>query len=310
MKFSIAQGSRQGPRAYNQDRLAYSYNRQAILMVLADGMGGHQHGEIAAEIAVKSVIAAFQREAKPLIAQPAQFLRAQVAEVHAVIERVRQQKQLAESPRTTIVVVLLQHNLLFCAHVGDSRVYLYRHGLVEFQTQDHSVVQALLRDGKIGVEEMARHPHRNKIYNCVGGERAPEVELSPPIPLREGDVVLLCSDGVWNSVPGHQQAQHLLAADVNQAVARLLDDAEEASRTEGDNMSAIALQWGERQKTPLTISTLDLPVNVTTTMMGAVAAPESRALDLTDADIERAIAEIHEALGKTSQTLKKTGNET
>lgn len=305
MKFSIAQGSRQGPRTYNQDRLAYTYNRQAILMVLADGMGGHLHGEVAAEIVVKGIIEAFQREAKPLIQHPAQFLRTQIQQLHAVIERVKLQKNLNESPRTTVVVALLQHNLLFCAHVGDSRCYVYRNGLVAYQTQDHSVVQSLLREGKIGVEDVATHPHRNKIYNCVGGERTPEVSLSDPIALLEGDVVMLCSDGVWNALPEMTLAQHTLAAEVSDTVHRLLDDAEAASLQGGDNMSIVALQWGDRQQARFTISTLDLPIDGNTTMMNQVHLnADTPALDLTDAEIERAIAEIHEALGKTRQILK------
>ncbi|MDT7848559.1 protein phosphatase 2C domain-containing protein [Methylophilus sp. VKM B-3414] len=305
MKFTIAQGSRQGPRPYNQDRLAYSYHRHAIFMVLADGMGGHQHGDVAAEIAVKTMIDAFQRESKPMIAQPAQFLREQIAQVHEVIENVRLQKRLQESPRTTIVVALIQHNKLFCAHVGDSRAYLYRNGLVEFQTEDHSVVQSLLREGKIRADEVNHHPHRNKIYNCVGGDREPQVELTAPIPLREGDVVLLCSDGVWNVVSEISMAQHMLAADIHDGVTRLLDDADAASITVGDNMSAIALQWGERIVTPLTISTLDLPLDVTTTMMNeSPVTPSPYALDLTDEEIEKAIAEIQEALGRTRQLIK------
>jgi PPM family protein phosphatase len=305
MKFTIAQGSRQGPRPYNQDRLAYSYHRHAIFMVLADGMGGHQHGDVAAEIAVKTMIEAFQRESQPLITQPAQFLREQIARAHDVIENVRLQKRLLESPRTTIVVALIQHNKLFCAHVGDSRLYLYRNGLVEHQTEDHSVVQSLLREGKITVDEMDHHPHRNKIYNCVGGDRPPKAELAAPIPLREGDVIMLCSDGVWNTVPDINMAQHMLAADINDGVNRLLDDADAASITVGDNMSAIALQWGQRVTSPLTISTLDLPVDVTTTMMNETTAPPSQyALDLTDDEIEKAIAEIQEALGRTRQLIK------
>lgn len=305
MKFSIYQASRQGPRSYNQDRLAYAYNRGAMLMVLADGMGGHQHGEIAAEIAVKGLIEAFHQEAKPLIKQPALFFRNAIQQVHQVIENVRQQKQLSESPRTTIVVGLVQHNMLLTAHVGDSRLYLYRHGLIKFQTEDHSVVQALLRDGKIRPQDVAHHPHRNKIYNCIGGEQLPDVTLSDPMPLQEGDVIMLCSDGLWNCVPEVQLAQHLLAANIQDGISRLLDIAEEASQVQGDNMSAIGLQWGDRQKAPFAISTLSLPRDVTTTMINKVDGHHPDALDLSDEEIERAINEIQQALGKTSQHIKK-----
>lgn len=300
MKFSIYQGSRQGPRTYNQDRLAYSYTRSAILMVLADGMGGHQHGELAAEIAVKTMVEAFQREATPFIRQPARFFRDTILQIHQVIENVRQHRGLPESPRTTIVVGLVQHNVLMTAHVGDSRLYLYRHGLIKYQTEDHSVVQSLLREGKIRPDEIATHPHRNKIYNCVGGDQLPDVALSDPMTIREGDVVMLCSDGVWSSVPEVDIARHLLAANIQDGVTHLLDSADAASKIRGDNMSVVGLQWGDRQKVPFAISTLNLPDDVTTIMVNP-----AQSLDLTDDEIERAINEIQQALGKTSQHIKK-----
>lgn len=253
MKFSIYQGSRQGPRAYNQDRLAHAYTRSAILLVLADGMGGHVHGELAAEIAVKGLVEAFEREAQPFIKQPAQFFRQTILHTHQAINRLRQQLGLSESPRTTIVVGLLQHNMLLTAHVGDSRLYLYRQGLIEYQTQDHSVVQSLIRDGKIRPEQANSHPHRHRIYNCLGGEPLPSVTLSDPIKLREGDVLMLCSDGVWNSVPEVQLAQHLLATRIEEGISGLLDSAETASKVQGDNMSAIGLQWGKRLKAAMTL---------------------------------------------------------
>lgn len=302
MKFSIFQGSRQGPRPYNQDRLAYAYNRQAILLVLADGMGGHQHGEVAADIAVKSLIAAFEQQAQPAIRQPAQFLQDSILQVHASIERLRHSQGWTESPRTTVVVGLIQHQTLFCAHVGDSRLYLYRHGLVKFQTRDHSVVQSLLREGKIRVEQVAHHPHRNKIYNCVGGEKTPNVELSEPMPMRQGDVLLLCSDGVWGTLPEVQMAHTMLASNIGEAVTALLDQAEQASLRGGDNMSAIGLQWGEHASTPFAISTLDLPADLTTRMMSGDG--KSVVPDLTEDEIERAIQEIQQALHKSMQTIK------
>lgn len=303
MKFSIYQGSRQGPRPYNQDRLAYTYTQSAILMVLADGLGGHQHGELAAEIAVKSMVESFKREAQPFIKQPAQFFQSAIVQIQQMIENVRQHRGLPESPRTTIVVGLVQHNVLMTAHIGDSRLYLYRHGLVDYQTQDHSVVQSLLRDGKIRPEEAVNHPHRNKIYNCLGGMPMPQVALSDPMPIREGDVILLCSDGVWSSMPEIALAQHMLAANIQDGITRLLDAADEASRVRGDNMSAIGLRWGDRQKTPFAISTLNLPADMTTTMVNANEAPH--VLDLTDAEIERAIQEIQQALDKSSHHITK-----
>ena len=87
MKFTIFQNSRQGPRPYNQDRLAYSYSKDAMLLVIADGMGGHRHGEVAAQLAVTTMTDAFQRLAVPSLASPAKFLIEHIQQVHDMIDQ-------------------------------------------------------------------------------------------------------------------------------------------------------------------------------------------------------------------------------
>ena len=178
MKFSIYQNSRQGPRHYNQDRLAYSYSKDALLLVLADGMGGHRNGEVAAQLAVKTLTDAFQRLAVPFLSSPAKFLIDHIQQVHDMIDNVTQREELIEAPRTTIVVAIIQRGFLYCAHVGDSRLYHFREGHLLFRTEDHSVVQSLYKKGMITKEEMATHPYKNKVYNCLGGETPPQIDLS------------------------------------------------------------------------------------------------------------------------------------
>lgn len=98
MKFTIFQNSRQGPRPYNQDRLAYSYSKDALLLVIADGMGGHRHGEVAAQLAVTTITDAFQRLAVPSLQSPAKFLIEQIQLVHELIDRVAQEQEMLEAP--------------------------------------------------------------------------------------------------------------------------------------------------------------------------------------------------------------------
>ncbi|MDX1916296.1 MAG: protein phosphatase 2C domain-containing protein [Methylophilus sp.] len=304
MKFTIYQSSRQGPRAYNQDRLAYSYSKDALLMVLADGMGGHRHGEVAAQLAVKTLTEAFQRLALPTLPSPAKFLTDYIQQIHDMIENVRQADDLIESPRTTIVAAIIQRNTLYCAHVGDSRLYHFRDGHLLFRTEDHSIVQSMYRKGLISKEEMLTHPYRNKIYNCLGGETVPKIDLADRHELLDGDIILLCTDGVWNVLDDKTIKNILISGLVTETVNHLLDQAEENSDHTGDNMSAIGLQWGDLQLHPQAVSTITMPLDQTTTIINPPAQHPSGASttdveDLTDDDIEKTIAEIQAALIST-----------
>jgi PPM family protein phosphatase len=307
MKFTICQNSRQGPRKYNQDRLAYSYSKDALLLVLADGMGGHRNGEVAAQLAIKTLTDAFQRLAKPALSSPAKFLIDHVQQVHDMIENHTQANELIESPRTTVVVAVIQRGYLYCAHVGDSRLYHFRGGHLLFRTEDHSIVQSLYKKGMITKEEMATHPYRNKIYNCLGGDTPPQIDLADRFELAEGDTILLCTDGVWGVIPDPQIKEILKQnALINDATMKLMDSAEFASDERGDNMSAIGVQWGDKTFSNMTVSTQQMPLGETTTIMNPVThqGGDGDPQDLSDDDIEKTIAEIHNALIKTQQKTK------
>ncbi len=307
MKFTIYQNSRQGPRPYNQDRLAYSYSKDSLLLVLADGMGGHRHGEIAAQLAIKTLTDAFQRLAKPLLNSPAKFLTDHIQQVHDMIENVTQSENLVESPRTTIVVAVIQRGYLYCAHVGDSRLYHFRGNYLLYRTEDHSIVQSLYKKGMISKEEMSTHPYRNKIYNCVGGETPPQIDLSDRIELAEGDTILLCTDGLWGCLSDNEIKAILNEnIDVSSATKTLMDAAENAADDHGDNLSAIAVQWGDKQLSDDTVSTQLMPLGETTTIINAATSMPLGAADpqdLSDDDIENTIAEIQQALIKTKQKI-------
>ena len=308
MKFTIFQNSRQGPRPYNQDRLAYSYSKDALLLVLADGMGGHRNGEVAAQLAVKTLTDAFQRLAVPSLSSPAKFLIDHIQQVHDMIENVTQLEEYVESPRTTIVAAIIQRGYLWCAHVGDSRLYHFRNGHLLFRTEDHSVVQSLYKKGMITKEEMATHPYKNKIYNCVGGESPPQIDLSDRHELLEGDTVLLCTDGVWGVIDD-QQIKEIIQrnTDITAVTTDLMDSADFASDERGDNMSAIGLQWGDRLTSQVAVSTQLMPLGETTTIMNPVTQQVidgSNPMELSDDDIENTILAIQSALNKTQQKPK------
>lgn len=308
MKFTIFQNSLQGPRPYNQDRLAYSYSKDALLLVIADGMGGHKHGEIAAQLAVTTMTEAFQRLAVPMLSSPAKFLIEHIQQVHDMIDQLTQEREMLESPRTTIVAAVVQRGVLYCAHVGDSRLYHFRDGHLLYRTEDHSIVQSLYNKGMIEKGDMSTHPYRHKVYSCLGGDTPPKIELSDRHDLAEGDTILLCTDGVWGAVADDQIRRILNSPSITDSVTELLSQAEMVSREQGDNMSAIGLQWGDKLSSSLAVSTVTMAMGLTTTIMNPVTNPNYEndpnnefSNDLTADEIEKTIAEIQEALRKTQR---------
>lgn len=308
MKFTIFQNSLQGPRPYNQDRLAYSYSKDALLLVVADGMGGHKHGEIAAQLAVTTMTEAFQRLAVPMLSSPAKFLIEHIQQVHDMIDQLTQEREMLESPRTTIVAAVVQRGVLYCAHVGDSRLYHFRDGHLLYRTEDHSIVQSLYNKGMIEKGDMSTHPYRHKVYSCLGGDTPPKIELSDRQELAEGDTILLCTDGVWGAVADDQIRRILNSPSITDSVTELLNQAEMVSREQGDNMSAIGLQWGDKLSSSLAVSTVTMAMGLTTTIMNPVTNPNYEndpnnefSNDLTADEIEKTITEIQEALRKTQR---------
>lgn len=243
MKFSIYQESRQGRRKINQDRVAYRYTREALLMVIADGMGGHAHGEVAAQTAVSFIVEAFEREAEPLLAHPFLFLSQVLSGAHQSITDRARRDGLPETPCTTCVICLVQTGAAYWAHCGDSRLYLLRDGGLVTRTRDHSKMQFLLDQGLINEAEALSHPERNQVLSCLGGERSPQIACSRKTPLKTGDVIVLCSDGVWAPLVDTELARALSRADVMQAVPALLDRAEASAASSGDNATLIAMSW-------------------------------------------------------------------
>jgi PPM family protein phosphatase len=300
MKFSIYQESRKGARKANQDRVGYSYSRDALLMMVADGMGGHLHGEVAAQIAVQFLTEAFKREANPRLEDPFQFLTKSIVSAHHALVDYAKVRALGDTPRTTCVACVVQEGLAYWAHVGDSRLYHLREGRIQAQTRDHSRVQMLVDAGRIREEAVAAHPDRNKIFNCLGASTPPQVELSRKTALRQGDTLLLCSDGLWGPLSGKAIAAALLNNDVMRAVPELLTQAEQRAGRDCDNLSVVAMTWTDSVmvQSPGEISTQTLEQSTIITQVEDFGKEDHS--DLTDEEIERAIGEIRDAIRKHS----------
>ncbi len=309
MRFSIYQESKKGGRKVNQDRMGYLYTRDSLMMMVADGMGGHARGEVAAQLTMQTVASIYQRLAKPLLADPAAFLEEAIQASHHELHRYRAEQSLPEAPRTTIVLCVVQRGVAVWAHAGDSRLYLIRNGAIAERTLDHSRVHHLVTSGLIRPEDAKDHPERNRIFNCLGAFVPPTVEISHPTALHGGDILLLCSDGLWGTLNDRTIVQAFSDRTVMRAVPELVDAALEEGGAESDNCTALAMAWAGLESldmvppTDAPVSTLVVPEGAMTSTIQIPRAGDEPAPAYTDDQIDDAVNEIQKAIQRTSRLI-------
>jgi serine/threonine protein phosphatase PrpC len=181
---------------------------QYVLLVVADGMGGQGHGQLASRLAVQSLVDFVSSSSGLQHASPESLLSAGVQRANQVVYECNQQRHTVMG--TTMTAALLIGSSAYIAHVGDSRLYLYREptGLTQM-TRDHSVVAELAAAGVIAPNDIYTHPRRNEIIRCLGKNASIEVDVSV-VQLADSDMLLLCSDGLWEMVPDQQIAALLV----------------------------------------------------------------------------------------------------
>lgn len=273
-------------------------------MVIADGMGGHARGEIAAEIAVTSITNRFQQEAmRGHLRRPKEFLESAIHSAHRAIVAFADEHDMLECPRTTVVACIVQNDKAHWAHVGDSRLYLFRNGELAATTLDHSRVQQLMDAGVINAAQAAVHPDRNKIYNCVGGVLPPGISHSEPWELQVGDSILMSTDGFWAQVNATFIALKLQRENIVELIPKLMEEAERKAGAESDNLSVIALTWEHQEETPDSATVTEtIPMDgFTTSAMNTTQQLDAIKEEVTEEDIERAISEIQNAIKKVAK---------
>jgi serine/threonine protein phosphatase PrpC len=150
---------------------------------------------------------------------------------------------MPDAPRTTCIVCVVQNNIAYWAHVGDSRLYAIRAGKLLVQTRDHSHVQLLQEQGLLDPADAVTHPARNLVYSCLGGPQPPEIEFSRKMPLQAGDIIALCTDGAWAPFFDDTLVRLLATSSPMVSVPQLLDLAEKNSGEHCDNLTLMAMQW-------------------------------------------------------------------
>ena len=306
MKFQVFQVSRKGGREKNEDRMGYCYTKEAGLFALADGMGGHPEGEVAAALALQALANLFQREAKPVLPDPLRFLHDAVMIGHKQLLRYAQDKKLPDTPRTTVVACVMQGNSAYWAHCGDSRLYLVRGGRLIARTRDHSYseLQEALGRAAPGAERF----NRNVLFTCLGSPGKPMIDCTGPLLMAPGDKMLLCSDGLWGTVPDAEITAQLGTRPITDAAPELVEQALRNGGVRCDNVTVLAVEW-EGAEAPAAnaqageLEELDEEGFASTIQAGPGSVDEAKdAMD--DEEIERSVREIQEAI--TQRAVKKT----
>jgi serine/threonine protein phosphatase PrpC len=300
VRFAVYQVSRKGGREKNEDRMGYCYTRDAGLFALADGMGGHPQGEVASQLALQTLAALFQKEARPVLADPLRFLHDAIIAGHHQLIRYATERALLDTPRTTAVACVLQGNSAYWAHCGDSRLYLVRGDKLIARTRDHSYTE--LQETLAQVVPIDEKMNRNVLFTCLGSPGKPVVDTAGPLLLQPGDRLMLCSDGLWGSVSDAAITDALASRTISDAVPELVEQALRAAGEKSDNVTAIAIEWESAEDgDTVGVSTQQLGDEVFASTIQASVMGDSAPDELDDAEIERSIREINEAIQRSSQ---------
>jgi len=219
-------------RPTSSDALA----KRGVLAVVCDGMGGHEAGEIASRLAVEAIVKRFEEDTGDT---GAMLVKAVQGANRAVFDSAAQTPRL-KGMGTTCTALVLHRGLAWCAHVGDSRLYLVRAGEIFLMTEDHSAVMELVRRGVISRDEARHHPDKNVISRALGSHRDVTVTAWPqPFAVQAGDSFVLCSDGLYDLVGDDDLLATVLGTHPQVACDRLVSLARE--RGGYDNVSVAVL---------------------------------------------------------------------
>jgi serine/threonine protein phosphatase PrpC len=245
-KYQSVRVSQRGDRKINQDRCDIFEHEGITVLALADGMGGHPKGEVAAQIFIDT---AYQHLKKYTAENfdPNVYIADVMRRAHKNIIKFGIEKRPPIYPRSTAVVVVIVGARMYWSHLGDSRTYLFRHGRAHMRTMDHTRAEIMRLTGKIADSDaQAVASGRSGVAKCLGGlKKANDIEITPPLELQSGDIILLCTDGVWSQLKNQELEDIVLNAsmDFPERISDLVDNAVKAAHPNSDNATVLALFW-------------------------------------------------------------------
>ena len=212
------------------------------LLILADGMGGYEGGEVASAIAVHAAAGFFSKNPQKFFSE--ETLRESVLCANDAILARKEEHPQFSGMGTTLVLGAMQGHTLYWAHVGDSRLYVWQAGRLTQITVDHSFVMELVKEGKLSMEEMRHHPRKNEITRAVGIDRSLQVDTGT-LPLEDGSLLLLCSDGLSGVLTDEE---------MNRLLTESPKDTVEALHLLGDRLMQRVYESGARDNVSLVLA--------------------------------------------------------
>lgn len=206
------------------------------LFIVADGMGGHEAGEVASRMAVAAIQEYVFNHKQDTIED---LLKEAIREANRRIFAEAAERSGCQGMGTTVSAAYIKNNVLYWGHVGDSRIYLIREGTGRLLTEDHSLVWQLMKQGELSEEEASSHPRRNVLIRAVGTESEAEIDVGKAA-LMPGDQIVLCTDGLTNLLAGEEIADLATrSADPDETVKQLINLAKD--RGGFDNITVILI---------------------------------------------------------------------
>ena len=235
----------QGDRKEQQDRvviLPHPRQRGVVLAVVADGMGGHSGGALAAEQVVHTARNCLEHFA-PGSESPLRLLEESLLEAHTMIKSSRLINE--KDPHSTAAILLLQARQATWVHCGDSRIYHFRDGHLVTRSVDHSYVEHLIASGRIMPEQAANHPNRNILITSLGGKETPKFDFGGAGNLADGDSFVLCSDGLWAYFDDDELGSIVATFTAREASRLLIEKARQRANGVGDNLSLVIIKLND-----------------------------------------------------------------
>jgi len=237
IRIEAGTGQHIGDRTEQQDRLLIIPSKKepgVVLAVVADGMGGHTGGAMAAQQVVSTAQQIFENYSTK-DETPQKLLTSIVHESHLIITLSSYTSE--QEPHSTVVAMLLQKDRADWAYVGDSRLYHFRGQPLIQRTIDHSYVEQLFKEGKITAAEKETHPNKNILVHCLGGQNPPLIDFGHTDKLEPNDCFILCSDGLWAYFTEIELGAILSSCAPRVASEQLIALARERGAGHGDNVS-------------------------------------------------------------------------